>query len=247
MSKIEKKMWFLFYICFFTFSVARAEKVVLSSLNWEPYIGQNLKDMGYVAKIAREAYKVSGHELEIKYYTWARTAKMAQVGQVDGYFPEYYAKNLEDDFYFSDPFPGGPLGFFKRKGSEIEFTTLDKLRPYTIGVVRGYINEANFDAADYLTKQAVSDDLTNIKKLLKNRIDLFVADKFVGFYLLDKNLPHMKGQMVFVDPPLENKDLYVCFSRKLKKSRMFLDDFNKGLKNIKESGRLEEIMKEHGF
>lgn len=225
----------------------KAETIVLGSLDWEPYIGQNLKDMGYVAQVVNAALANSGHKLEIKYYPWVRTVRLANAGELNGYFPEYYSKEVELNCIFSEPFPGGPVGLFKRTGSKIKYNKLEDLKPYKIGVVRGYVNEAKFDAATFLNKQQVPDDITNIKKLLRNRIDLFVADKFVAFYLLNKELPYMKGQIEFIEPALENQELYVCFSRKVRNSEKISQDFNAGLKKLKESGRIEEIMARHGF
>ena len=106
---------------------------------------------------------------------------MAVNGEVDGYFPEYYAEDLKEHSLLPDPFEGGPVGFFKRTGSPIIYSTLEELKDCKIGVLRGYVNEENFDAADYLKKEEVKDDLTNIKKLLAERIDLFVGDKFIDF------------------------------------------------------------------
>ena len=227
--------------------MVQAEKVVLTTLDWEPYIGKKLDNGGFVAEIATEAFKRGGYDLEIKYYPWARTKMMAVNGEVDGYFPEYYAEDLKEHSLLSDPFEGGPVGFFKRTGSPITYSTLEELKDCKIGVVRGYVNEENFDAADYLKKEEVKDDLTNIKKLLAERIDLFVGDKFVGFYLLQQNMPHMVGQMQFIEPALANMNLYVCVSKKTADADKKQAAFNAGLESMKADGTLKEIMNKHGF
>lgn len=231
-----------------SFSLFSAEKVVLTTLDWEPYIGQSLNSNGFVAEIAREALKREGYDLELQFYPWARTKDKAVKGEVDGYFPEYYAKDIESHSYFSEPFMSGPVGFFKLKGSKISFDgNLQTLKPYKIGVVRDYVNEEKFDAADFLTKEAVRDDLTNIKKLLAKRIDLFVADKFVGMYLLNKELPDKKDMLEFITPPLIDHNLYICFSKKGKQPQKLLKAFNSGLEKIKADGTYDKILKKHGF
>ena len=89
---------------------------------------------------------------------------------------------------------------------KISFSSLKDLIPYKIGVVRGYVNTKEFDAADYLNKDEANDDLTNFRKLLKNRVDLVIADKFVGKYVMETNLADDVDKIEFIEPPLENKD-----------------------------------------
>ncbi len=226
---------------------AASKTIKLATLDWEPYIGRDLKDNGYVAEIVREAFRRKGYTVKIKFLPWARVLKMAKDGKVDGYFPEYYSAERENEFLFSNEFPGGPLGFFKRKDSDISYNKLTDLKPYRIGVVRGYVNTKEFDAADYLKKEPALDDLTNIKKLLAGRIDLLVADKFVGLDLLERNLSNHVGDIEFVQPALELKPLYVCFPRTLSASQMYNKVFNAGLKEIKEDGTLDKILTKHGF
>ncbi len=236
-------------VCFLMTSTAlfAGKKLVLASLDWEPYIGQNVKDEGYVAVLVKEAFKRKGYDLEIKYMPWARVIKMAKSGRYDGYFPEYFAEELKTNYKISSPFPGGPLGFYKRKGDSITYKSIKDLIPYNIGVVRGYVNTKEFDDASYLKKQEAKDDLTNFRKLLKKRIDLVVADKFVGKYVVSKDMPGEENNIEFVEPPLENKDLYVCFSKKGKNTDVLYKVFEEGLKEIINDGTVEKILAKYGF
>ncbi len=136
---------------------------------------------------------------------------------------------------------------FKVKGSTITYKELNDLKPYRIGVVRGFVNTAEFDAADYLHKEEVTTNLMNIKKLLAERVDLIVADKFVGFYLLNKYLPHMFGQIESISPPLQDKKLYLCISKKSDNADLKVKIFNKGLKEMHEDGTFDKILEKYGF
>lgn len=228
-------------------AMAEDKVVRIATLDWEPYIGQKLDGNGFVAEIIREAFKRSGYELQLDFYPWARVVKLASEGKYDGYAPEYYSEEIKQHSVFSDPFKGGPLGFFKRKDEDINYSNLEDLKPYRIGVVRGYVNTAEFDAADYLEKDEAVDDLTNLRKLLKKRINLAVMDKYVGAYLLKQNMPDEAGDLVFLEPPLKVLDLYVCFSLKAPEYEAKLKAFNEGLKQIKDDGTFDAILKKHGF
>ncbi|MGE4518206.1 MAG: substrate-binding periplasmic protein [Desulfobacteraceae bacterium] len=246
---MKRKLLILFFIAavFSTSSLFAAEKIKLSSLDWEPYIGKSLQNEGYVAELVKKAFEISGYEATIEYLPWARAVEMAREGEYDGYLPEYYADSLHEDFLVSSPFPGGPLVFFKLKGKSISWSRLEDLKPYNIGVVRGYVNTEEFDNAQYLKKDPVKDDLTNLKKLGAGRIDLMVADKFVGLYLIQKELPQYVNKIEAVEPVLEQKDLFLCISKKTENSDQKIKAFNEGLEKLKANGMLNKILEKHGF
>ncbi|MDY0164112.1 substrate-binding periplasmic protein [Desulfobotulus sp.] len=226
---------------------ASGETLKGASLNWEPYIGTEMPREGYVAEVVREALSAEGYNLEIQYMPWARVVAMSKAGQFDLYFPEYYAEELKQDFFVSDPFPGGPLVFFQKKGANITYTKLQDLRSYTIGVVRGYVNTPEFDSADYLKKEEVTEDLHNFLKLQAGRVDLVVADKYVGLHLLRSQTTDRSHEVEIIEPPLIVHDLFVCFPKNTKDAEKRMQAFNKGLKQLKDSGRLQKIMESQGF
>ncbi|MBF0224328.1 MAG: transporter substrate-binding domain-containing protein [Desulfobacterales bacterium] len=247
---LKKKLLFLcvlFVVFISPISSFAGGKITLATLDWEPYIGQKLENNGFVSEIVHEAYKRGGYEVTDSFLPWARVVKMAEEGKVDGYYPEYYAEELKEKYIVSDPYPGGPLGFFKLKSNDVKYSTIEDLKPYRIGVVRGYVNTAAFDSADYLKKDEAVDDNANIRKLLASRIDMFVADKYVGIYLMQQSFKNDMDKVEFMDPPLEMKDLFVCIGKQIKNSQELMDVFNKGLKSMIEDGTLKTIMQKHGF
>ena len=214
-------------------------RITMATLDWEPYVGRHMKNQGSIAVIVKEAFKRSGIDLQIQFHQWSRVVGLAKKGLVDGYFPEYYADSITSYARFSDPIPAGPLGFFKLKDAKIEFSTLKSLTGYRIGIVKGYINSKEFDMADYLEKHPVKDDLTNLKLLLAHRVDLVVADKFVGFYLANRHLPDQVADIEFMPRILENKDVYVCVCNTLKSQAYLLNAFNRGLASMRVDGTLD--------
>ncbi|MGM0654661.1 MAG: hypothetical protein ACQETR_04955 [Thermodesulfobacteriota bacterium] len=65
--------------------------------------------------------------------------------------------------------------------------------------------------ADHLNKDAVKDDLTNFKKLAAGRLDLVVADKFVGLNLIKKHMPDKAGQIEFMAKFLGRSTIVLFF------------------------------------
>ncbi|WP_163337459.1 ABC transporter substrate-binding protein [Desulfopila sp. IMCC35008] len=214
----------------------------LTTLEWEPYIGAQLRGQGYVAQLVKLAFATSEYDVKLSFFPWARTIQMARENEYAGYLPEYYSEEVAKDFIFSDPFPGGELSFFKRKDDTINYSSLQDLTPYIIGVVRGYVNTPEFDEATYLTKEEASDDLQNLRKLLGNRVDLIVADRYVVFHLMRTYLSDRTGEVDYIDPPLAQKQLYLCISKNHPNAQAILASFNAGLKIIRQDGSLLRLI-----
>jgi len=228
--------------------------VRLATLDWEPYIGQKLPDQGYTAVVVREAFRDQGWNVQIEFYPWARALRLARSGEVDGLMPEYFNTSRKAEFRYSFPFPGGPLVFYKRRSDDIDFAIDPVARPdlafhalsqRRFGVVRGYLNTPEFDAATYLHKEEANDDATNLRKLVYKRIDLAVLDRRVAEYLIRTQYPDYAGRIEPMDPPLADNPLYIAFSNKSPRQAAALAAFNKGLAAMKKDGRLDALYKQY--
>lgn len=229
-------------------SVANDEHTIrLATLDWPPYVGENLSQMGFTTAIVAEAFKRAGYEVKVDFMPWTRVIQESEAGKYDAAFPEYFSDERNKAFFFSDQFASGPLGFYKRKADNITYTKLEDLKPYRIGVVLGYINTPEFDAANYLQKEPVNSDEQNIRKLLMGRIDLIVIDKYVAQYLIKNSIPEAIGKLEFLEPALLDQPLYVIFSRKIAGSEQKLQKFNAALKTMREDGTLDRILEESGI
>jgi len=215
-------------------SSAAAEPMYLTSLEWPPYTGEELAEDGASVKVVREALAHAGMELEVKFYPWQRAVNTAKNDQnFIGYFPEYFAESIEQEFIFSAPIGASPLGFIERKDAPVVWETLNDLKQYAIGVVSGYVNTTEFDAmmaSGELNTEGVADDITNIRKVAAGRIDMAVIDKNVFDYLL-QTAPELAGlgeKLQFNQRLLEDKKLFVCV-RKSPEGEAAIARLNEGL------------------
>jgi len=224
--------------------------VRLATLDWEPYIGTRMPDQGYAAALVRAAFADQGWTVQIEFYPWARALHLAGTGAVDGLMPEYYNPSRLAEFKYSAAFPGGPLVFYKRRGDPVSFAVdpskqpdaaLRALRGKRFGVVRGYLNTQEFDAASYLTKEEANDDATNLRKLVYKRIDLAVIDRRVAEHLIRTEYPGYRTRIEPMSPALAEVPLYIAFSRKSPRNAAALLAFNRGLAAMKKDGRVDAL------
>ncbi|MFO7787736.1 MAG: transporter substrate-binding domain-containing protein [Halospina sp.] len=231
-------------ICTGLFSLSvQAETVQLTSLEWPPYTGSELPQQGASMAVVEAAFDAMGHDLEVQFLPWQRAVDQAKENTaIAGYFPEYYAESLEEDFIFSDRIGTGPLGLVERTDNPIEWSNLGDLTDHTIGTVSGYVNTAEFDAmaeGGEIDVQPVTDDATNLRKVAGGRIPLAVVDSNVFDYLVSDELSNLKSDLQMNDKLLEQKDLYVAFARNDKGERT-AEILNEGLEKIDQ----EKIMKD---
>ena len=216
------------------------DKVVsISTLDWQPYTGSELPKGGATTEVVRTAFAKSGYQIDVTYQPWKRAIETAKRGNdgVIAYFPGYHC-NHRPGFVASEPIGNGPLGFAQHTDVPMVWENLDDIgkQKLMVGTVLGYSNTDEFDAnvkMGSIRTITANDDVTNLKKLLRKRIDVVVIDKLVLEYLkvTDENLKGNADKLQFNRKPLEDKTLYLCF-RDDGQGRTLKQIFNAGLKQV---------------
>lgn len=214
------------------------KKVYLTSLEWPPYAGKNLPQQGASVAVASAAFKAMGYTLVVDFFPWSRAVNQAQItgSKYAGYFPEYYSDAVAKNFIYSKSMGSGPLGFAEQTKKPVSWDQLSELKNKRIGTVQDYVNTAEFDsmvAKGELNASTVISDVSNLKKLISDRLDLVVIDKNVMAYLLktDRLLKDKVSQATFQKRLLEEKHLFICFKND-KLGEQLANIYNQGLGKI---------------
>ena len=194
-----------------------------------------------------QAFARGGHKANISFIPWTRALKTVEEGDNDIVMGAYYNDERAKTYVISKPFYRVLLGLIARRDAGVErYESLNDLRPYRIGVSRGYANTEAFDAADFLNKDVARNATINIQKLQRKRIDMMTA----AFGIFRYELNQVNGNVdnfVFLDPPLADNALYIMASRKIPDGTQLIRDFDRGLREIQSDGTYEEILRKHGF
>lgn len=234
------------FICLDILNVAEAaqRQVVLAATEYPPYYGEHLESKGFISEIISTAFQRVGYDVEVKFLPWKRAYGMAQAGDFDGVYTGWYRKNREQWFEFSDPLPANELGFYALRERNISYVVLNDLQPYKIGVVRGYVNPPEFEQARLNTIE-VTEDRQNILSLSRGWIDLVLIDKFMGQYIINTEFPDSVNKFIWLDPPIKVENQYLMFSKKAKNFLKTSQDFNHGLKQLAQEGKIDAIITKH--
>ncbi|MCP4022714.1 MAG: transporter substrate-binding domain-containing protein [Desulfobacteraceae bacterium] len=219
------------WISFLSFCHA-GEKVSLVTLEWPPYAGSEIEHKGFVTDIMRRAYEESGYTVQISIRPWARALRETETGQHDIAFPAYYSDERNKKFVLISIGVKSEICFMKLKKTKIiSYVSIEELKDFTIGVVHGYVNRADFDNAGYFKKLKVYSDKANITELINGRHDLIVIDKMVANHLLKRD--NIQQETGFLEPSLDSKELFAAFSRQTADLEKKITAFKHGLKMIK--------------
>lgn len=212
---------------------------------WAPYAAEELPGYGLSSAIISEACKRTGLKIEFEFVPWVRAMEMTKSGKYDAFFNAYHSEYRARTYAASEPYFQTQLVLCTLKESDIQYDGSTKsLYPYKLGVVRGYVNTAAIDNDESIKKDAADNDVLNLKKLLRGRVDLIAIDKYQALHLI-KNNPTIEADMhdiKFLSPDLGKKSLYVMFSKNKPDWEIHLKRFNRGLREIKHDGTLNELM-----
>jgi len=235
----------LFYFFLFQALAFSQEKIVISTGEWPPYTSEKMKHFGYSLHIIANAFETQGYQVEYNFLPWKRAYVMAQEGKFDGSAAWFKNKQRQEEFLFSKPVSASTTVLFHRKDKVVEWSKLEDLKKFSIGITHGYTYGDQFNSASekYGFKlDSSTSDISGFKKLLKKRIDIMLCDLGVGYWILQNEFPASQFALVTNNPKalIENTAHFIA-TKMSKDSQSKIDIINKGLTQMKDTGLLDKF------
>ena len=191
--------------------------------------------------------KMKDVAVKIEFYPVPRMLKM--VTENTNMFTLSVTRNQEREALFKWVGPICPRtnALFKLKSrSELQATTLEEIRPYKIGVGRGYaaVNDLLKAGIPQEHIEEVTEDVQNIKKLFVQRID-FVATNDLVFAYLIKQEGHQWDEIEQVLILEDQYQYYYAFNKDT--DEQSIQQFQQALDQLKQNGQYEELLKKYFF
>jgi len=239
--------YLIFLLTLFISSHCFSETIVAAGDPWPPFLDPEVPSQGIVLEIARAAYKTQGYEVVMSFVPWARAINGVKEADYDVLLGTWYTKERTEFLHYSDPYLYNDIKFIKRKGDDFDYSGLESLTDKSIGIVRGYGYGDDFLNAKNFRRPETKDLFSNIKKLIKNRVDLAVGDEIVTRAMLKSHGPEYLDKIEFTKTALITNGLHVTSGLSNSKHKKLINAFNKGLKEIKNNGTFDSILKRYGF
>lgn len=229
-------------------SLWAGEKIRLTTGEWPPYISTDLAHDGVLSRIVTEAFKREGIEITYDFMPWKRAMVLARNGKADGSFAWSRSEEREKDLYYSKPFAYDQSVFFHKKDLAFDWKGFEDLGTLKIGATLAYNYGREFEDAENrgrIKVERVGTDETNLKKLLGNRIDLFICNLEVGYSMLNKMYDQKTVDLLTTHPKAVNKNgLCLVLTKKNAGNANLVKLFDKGLEELKADGTLDHFLKE---
>ncbi|XGC81906.1 substrate-binding periplasmic protein [Bdellovibrio bacteriovorus] len=223
------------------------EVVRISTGEWSPFISEHLENKGILAHITKEAFAVKGVDVQYGFFPWARATQFSKTGEWDGTIAFVRLKEREPFYLFSDPIYVGHYAFFHLKSTPFSWNDYadlkDKLIASTIGF--GGMGDRFIEAEKkgVIKVLRLLSDVQSFNMLMAKRAAAVPSDVEVGYVLAKKLYGEKANLITHNDHYIHRAEYHLVISKKIKHGQDLINKFNKGLAQLRKSGRYQEILK----
>ncbi len=226
--------------------VQAQDTIRLTAGKWQPFTSKSAPHYGVASHIVTEAFALVGVEVEYGFFPWKRAMKLAREGKWDGSAIWYDTEERRADFFYSDPITPATNSFFHLTSYQFDWEKFEDLADIRVGGTSEYSYGTEFDAAEragiFRTRRANNDEI-GLTTLLKGRIDVFPGEVMVTNEQI-RDTFSKEDTTLFTHHPktISRLPLYLLLSKKMPGNEAFRILFNEGLRQLKESGKYDEII-----
>lgn len=232
------------FTCFVNLSAQ--EIILLGDDAYPPYsYYEKGEARGIYVDIIKEAFKsIENYEVKFEMMPWKRCITNIKKGRNIAFFPPYHSEEREAWINFSEPILQEQVVVFGKEKNLVGKTKWpEDFYGYTIGLNAGFSPASmagqSFDLAVKNNKVTVDEGKNNeinLKKLEAGRIDFYINDKFID----TSAYPSIKRGIV-----AKNNLGYLGFTKHQNNFTYYGDfktKFDKAIKQMKSSGKIDEII-----
>ncbi len=214
---------------------------------WPPFVDPENPKQGLSMEVVRAAYATQGYNVTLEIVPWARAQAYVKKGVYDILPNTWKTEARKKSLYYSNSYVTNHIKFIKRKGDAFEYDGLKSLAGKTVGTIIDYGYGDAFLIDDNFRREDARNLITNIRKLVINRLDLVVGDEIAAKAIIAQEDSSLLGKISFTDNALSSNDLYITCGLKNPRHKELINAFNRGLKQIKRNGTYREILEGYGM
>lgn len=226
-------------------ALLHAEKITLVIGDYAPYIDDKAENKGLLSEIVVQSFAQEGITASIDFKPWKRVEENAIQKDSKLSYGWIHTTERAEKWLYSDPIYSSADVFITHADSDFSWKTLEDLKPYRIGVIRGYSQGDEFEAIkSQLQIQVADSDIANLRKLLAKRIDIFPSDPVVAAYAIRTSFTADERSKfrVVSEPNLGVSAMHMVCAKTYAKCQYYLDKFNAGQKKLEAAGTKQKII-----
>jgi polar amino acid transport system substrate-binding protein len=177
---MKNSLLILFLLLSFTVH-SNEEPLNVVTEDWPPFILKGQEVSGIVTQNIREILAYTDIKYSIDVYPWARSFHLATSNANVLIYSIYKTKQRESKFHWFCPvYKSTPIHAYKLASNKINIDSLEALKTSVVGIMRGDNSHSYFLQKGF--QEGVNIDLssneeTNLKKLIKGRVDVVIQSQ----------------------------------------------------------------------
>ena len=220
--------------------LAQAATLQIATGEFPPYATASRADQGIALSIVRRAFELAGHQVKFTFLPWSRAQLETEAGKWDASAHWGASDERRTKFLLSDNLLSEQWVFLHRRAMAFDWTRLDDLQPFVVGMTRDYTYTPELWAAaraGNLISSSVPNDLAGLKMLQAGRIDILPLERNVACDLLVQHFDDAAAGQLAAHPRAMTDQFttHVIFPKGKASSTQLQTDFNRGLKKLRES------------
>ncbi|WP_018691827.1 substrate-binding periplasmic protein [Algicola sagamiensis] len=231
-----------------TFALGAEKQVVLANDEAKPFIAKEYHHFGVIGHILTQAFLSQGIKPRYEWMTWKRAYQQTLAGKYDATSMWIPTEERMKHFLYSDILLENEKVFFHLKSYPFEWKTIEDLKHIRIGAVLGFTYGPEFDKAvkeKHLMVERVATEKQNFELLLKGRTQIYPQELAIGQMYISLYPEEIQKQFTYHHRPIMRTTHHLLFSKKIPNAEQLLEAFNRGLKQLKDTGKLKKMLQDH--
>lgn len=224
-----------------TSSHSTQEPIRIAASQWPPYVSNKYADYGVLSRIVTAAFKEVNRKVEYGFFPWHLSLLLTKTGVWQGSIAWTQDSSRRKTYFFSDPIFESQEILFYLNGHTINWNTLSH---YRVGATGGYYNKHavnQLKTHGFINVILAESDQRNFKKLLRGDLDFFVHDKTSAWFILAEKFTKTENSRITFSPKvIRSNRFYLILNKHRNHHQQVINEFNMGLKQLKETENLED-------
>lgn len=231
----------------------RADEISFVADEWPPFNGiPGGEPEGYLLDIVRAVFEPKGHRVKYLILPWTRALRGVEDGNYDALLGPFPSE--APGLIFPDEEVGyTTLSFFTRADSVWKFAGLESLADIRLGIIQDYAYRPWLQdfrrkhPENFIVLSGEDAIERNLQLLIRGRIDAIPTNEQSFRYRAKRAGVLEKVRLAGRDTIGEGKKLYIAFSPKRSTSEEYAQMLSAGIRELRRSGRLYEILAQYGL
>lgn len=214
---------------------------------YAPFTGRTLPEGGMLTELVQQVLRQAGHQPSLSWLPWKRGYQEALKGRFDATFPYLPSAERKADYLFSATLYETTQRLFSRASDALEPDDLQRLNGKSLCLPLGWQPPPRFveliEAGKLRRHQP--QDLTTCARLIDmGRDDFFVADSLLGARAIHQS--GVAGTRFSTSRGVVGSNtLHLLVPRNRAGAQQLIDEFDRSLRRLQESGEYARILDAH--